>query len=73
MLDAEEAVNKQYQSHSGNYTSVTLKPANGIHIDHIFYTPNAVRIKKWELIVKEYEGFFGSDHLPIYVDCYIAN
>jgi len=73
MLDAEEAVNKQYQSHSANYTSVTLKAANGRHIDHIFYTPNAVHIKKWELIVKEYAGFFGSDHLPIYIDCLIAN
>lgn len=73
MLDAEEALNKQYQSHSSKYTSVTLKKANGRHIDHIFYTPNAVRIKKWELIVREYNGFFGSDHLPIYVDCYIAN
>ena len=71
-LAVSEPVNAQYQSHGG-YRPIQKKPANGMHIDHLFFTPNSVRIQNWELIIDEYEGFYGSDHLPIYVDCKIAN
>lgn len=72
MLAVSEPTNAQYQSHGG-YRPVENKPANGKHIDHIFYTPNAIRIRQWELIIKGYGGYYGSDHLPIYVDCRIGN
>lgn len=65
-------INKQYQSLTG-YKSAEKLPKNGMHIDHLFYTPNAVKINNWELIIKSYDGKWGSDHLPIYVDCVIAN
>lgn len=65
-------INKEYQSHT-EYKPAEKKAKNGMHIDHLFYTPNAVKINKWELIIKPYDGKWGSDHLPIYVDCVIAN
>ena len=72
MLVAEKAENAKYRSHS-NYRSALELPADGRHIDHVFHTPNSIRIKYWELIVKDYDGKFGSDHLPIFVDCIIGN
>lgn len=72
MLAVAEPVNAQYQSHA-EYKPAPSKAANGMHIDHIFYTPNAIRIKHWEMIIKSHKGYYGSDHLPIYIDCIIAN
>ncbi len=72
MLATDNALNKQYQSHP-SYRPAEKLAANGRHIDHIFYTPNSVKINKWELVIKAYNGKYGSDHLPIYVDCVIAN
>ena len=67
-----EPTNGQYSS-CPHYVSTLTKPANGYQIDHIFYTPNAVRVQHWEMIIKDYNGKFGSDHLPIFIDCRIAN
>lgn len=72
MLAVSEPVNAQYQSYA-EYKPVTNRAANGMHIDHLFYTPNAIRIKHWELIIKAHKGHYGSDHLPIFVDCVIGN
>jgi endonuclease/exonuclease/phosphatase family metal-dependent hydrolase len=72
MLVAEKTKNADLRSHT-NYTSAYTLPADGRHIDHVFHTPNSIRIKYWELIVKDYNGKFGSDHLPIFVDCIIGN
>ena len=65
-----EPINGVYPSSSGYKAP---KPGNSTHIDHVFFTPNAVRILNWELIIEGYNGMWGSDHLPIYVDCKIAN
>lgn len=65
-----EPVNGIYPSGSGYKEP---KPKNSTHIDHIFFTPNAVRISNWELIIEGYNGMWGSDHLPIFVDCKVAN
>ncbi|MBQ3260187.1 MAG: exo-alpha-sialidase [Alistipes sp.] len=65
-----EPVNGIYPSGSGYKAP---KPGNSTHIDHIFFTPNAVRINHWELIIEGFDGMWGSDHLPIFVDCKIAN
>ncbi len=65
-----EPTNGVYPSASGYYQP---KPGNSSHIDHIFFTPNSVRVNYWELIIEGYNGMWGSDHLPIYVDCRIAN
>ena len=65
-----EPINGVYPSHSGYKAP---KPGNSTHIDHVFFTPNAVRISHWELIIEGYNGMWGSDHLPIFVDCKIAN
>jgi endonuclease/exonuclease/phosphatase family metal-dependent hydrolase len=72
MLATDNAVNKHYQSHT-NYQPAEKLKANGRHIDHLFHTPNSVKINRWELIIKAYNGKYGSDHLPICVDCLIAN
>ena len=72
MLATPNALNKQYQSYT-NYQPAEKREANGSHIDHLFYTPNSIKINRWELIIKDYNGKWGSDHLPIYVDCIIAN
>ena len=72
MDNSPVTVNKECQSISG-YKPITTRPANGMHIDHVFYTPNSIKIKHWELIVKDYNGYWGSDHHPIFVDCTIAN
>ena len=72
MLATENAVNKQYQSYT-KYRPAEALPANGRHIDHLFYTPNSVKINYWELVIKSYNGKYGSDHLPIFVDCIIGN
>lgn len=72
MLVAEKTQNANLRSHT-NYVSAYTLPADGRHIDHVFHTPNSIRIKYWELIVKDYNGKFGSDHLPIFVDCIIGN
>ncbi len=67
-----EPTNGQYNS-CPHYVSTLTKPANGYQIDHIFYTPNAVRVNHWEMIIKDFSGKYGSDHLPIFIDCRIAN
>jgi hypothetical protein len=72
MLVAEKTRNANLRSHT-NYMSAYKLPADGRHIEHVFHTPNSIRIKYWELIVKDYNGKFGSDHLPIFVDCIIGN
>lgn len=72
MTDSPVTVNREYQSISG-YKPITTRAVNGMHIDHLFYTPNSVKINHWELIVKDYNGYWGSDHHPIFVDCVIAN
>lgn len=72
MSDAPLTVNREYQSIS-DYKPVTTRAANGMHIDHVFYTPNSIKLSHWELIVKDYNGYWGSDHHPIFVDCVIAN
>ena len=72
MLAVPRPLNAQYQSYT-NYGPADKRPLNGMHIDHIFYTPNSIKINRWELIIKDYDGKWGSDHLPIYIDCVIAN
>ena len=72
MTDSPVTVNREYQSISG-YKPVTTRAVNGMHIDHVFYTPNSIKLSHWELIVKDYNGYWGSDHHPIFVDCVIAN
>jgi endonuclease/exonuclease/phosphatase family metal-dependent hydrolase len=46
---------------------------SGRHIDHVFYTTNSVKVLSWKLITDNYDGKFGSDHLPIMADVLIAN
>ena len=65
-----EPTNGIYPSHSGYRAP---KPGNSTHIDHVFFTPNAVRISNWGVDIEGYTGRHGSDHLPVYVDCRIAN
>lgn len=72
MTVADRTTNKQYRSCT-HYKPAESLPIDGRHIDHIFVTPNSIRISNWELIIKDYDGVWGSDHLPVYVDCRIAN
>lgn len=64
---------------NGDYTSIPSYkakediPKNKKHIDHIFYTPDNSTILYWELIIDDYNGIYGSDHLPICVEWKFAN
>ena len=48
-------------------------PKNKNHIDHIFYTPQNSIILSWELIINDYNGIYGSDHLPLCVEWKFSN
>lgn len=64
---------------NGDYTSIPSYkakediPKNKNHLDHIFYTPDNSMILYWELIINDYNGIYGSDHLPICVDWKFSN
>lgn len=64
--------NAEYFSMS-RYKSMDTVKKSGRHIDHVFYTPNSVKVLSWKLITDSYDGKFGSDHLPIMADVLIAN
>mgnify|MGYP003314245153 CR=1 FL=1 len=64
--------NAEYLSMS-RYKSMDTVKKSGRHIDHVFYTPNSVKVLSWKLITDSYDGKFGSDHLPIMADVLIAN
>lgn len=72
MLAVSEPINAQYRSCVG-YRPVTKATADGMHIDHIFFTPHAVRVQHWQLVTETHNGNPGSDHQPIFIDCKIAN
>lgn len=67
-----EPVNGQYTS-CPSYKPKADIPKNKKHIDHIFYTPDNSVILSWELIIEDYDGIYGSDHLPICVEWKISN
>jgi endonuclease/exonuclease/phosphatase family metal-dependent hydrolase len=64
--------NAEYFSMS-RYKPMDTVKKSGRHIDHVFYTPNSVKVLSWKLITDSYDGKFGSDHLPIMADVLIAN
>ena len=66
-LAVKNPVNYMYYSQA-RYKSINTVSQKDIHIDHIFYTPANSRIETWELVIKTYGGYYGSDHLPIVVD-----
>ena len=66
-LAAKNPVNYMYYSQA-RYKSINTVSQKDIHIDHIFYTPANSRIETWELVIKTFGGYYGSDHLPIVVD-----
>ncbi len=65
-------VNGEYTSIS-NYKAKEEIPKNKNHIDHIFYTPQNSIILSWELIINDYNGIYGSDHLPLCVEWKFSN
>lgn len=65
-------VNGEYTSISG-YKAKEDIPKNKNHIDHIFFTPQNSIILSWELIIKDYNGIYGSDHLPLCVEWKFSN
>ena len=72
MLAVPHPVNSEFFSMS-HYKPMDTVPRNGKHIDHIFYTPDSSRVLSWKLITDSYDGYFGSDHLPIMIEWLIAN
>lgn len=64
--------NAEYFSMS-RYKSMDTVKKTGRHIDHVFYTPNSAKVLSWKLVIDEYDGKFGSDHLPIMTEVVIAN
>lgn len=66
-LAVDDAVNHMYYSQA-RYKSIETVSQKDVHIDHVFYTPDRSRIESWELVIKTFGGYYGSDHLPIVVD-----
>ena len=71
-LPAPKRINAQYFS-MANYKPKEKISKNGLHIDHVFYTPANSKVLSWKLILDSYDGVYGSDHLPIVIDWKIAN
>lgn len=67
-----EPVNGEYTS-CPSYKPKAEIPKNRKHIDHVFYTPDNSVILSWELIIEDYNGIYGSDHLPICVEWKFSN
>jgi endonuclease/exonuclease/phosphatase family metal-dependent hydrolase len=72
MTAVQNPQNVEYFSMS-RYKSIDTVKKTGTHIDHVFYTPNSVKVNSWKLILDSYDGKFGSDHLPIMAEVLIAN
>ena len=70
-LAVDDAVNHMYYSQA-RYKSINTVSQKDIHIDHVFYTPASSKIESWELVIKTFGGYYGSDHLPIVVDWRLA-
>lgn len=70
-LAVKNPVNYLYYSQA-RYKSINTVSQKDVHIDHIFYTPANSKIESWELVIKTYGGYYGSDHLPIVVDWRIS-
>jgi exonuclease III len=71
-LPASKRENAQYFS-MANYRPKEKITKNGLHIDHVFYTPANSKVLSWKLILDSYDGMYGSDHLPIVIDWKISN
>ena len=71
-LPVTKRINAQYFS-MANYKPKEKISKNGLHIDHVFYTPANSKVLSWKLILDSYDGVYGSDHLPIMIDWKIAN
>ena len=71
-LPEKKRVNWEYFSMS-RFKPMSTVAKSRTHLDHVFYTPNSVSILYWQQVIDSYEGVFGSDHLPIFVDSKIAN
>ena len=71
-LPAAKRINAQYYS-MAHYKPKEKITKNGLHIDHVFYTPANSKVLSWKLILDSYDGVYGSDHLPIMIDWKIAN
>lgn len=55
-----------------NFKPLSTVAKNGLHLDHIFYTPATSKVLAWELITDPCGEVYGSDHLPIYMDWQLA-
>ncbi len=64
---------KNYLYYSqARYKSINTVSQKDVHIDHIFFTPDNSEMESWELVIKTFGGYYGSDHLPIVVDWKIS-
>ena len=71
-VTCSEPVNGEYATCPG-YKPKDQIPKNKNHIDHIFYTPDNSMILYWECIINDYDGVYGSDHLPLFVEWKFSN
>ena len=65
-------VNGEYST-CPSYKPKESIPKNKTHIDHVFYTPENSMILYWECIINDYNGIYGSDHLPLCVEWKFSN
>lgn len=67
-----EPVNGEYSTCPG-YKPKESIPKNKNHIDHIFFTHENSMVLYWECIINDYNGIYGSDHLPLFVEWKFSN
>lgn len=67
-LNAREKVNDEWKSFNG-YKYSEAAPEKPARIDHIFVSPNTVKVNFWQLCNDTYNKKYPSDHCPIFIDC----
>ena len=71
-LDGAEQVSGKEINSLHNYKDIAKNRKDGLHIDHVFYTPANSRAVSAKVVLDN-NTKIGSDHLPIYMDWLIAD
>ena len=71
-LDSAEQVSGKEINSLHNYKDIAKNRKDGMHIDHVFYTPSNSKAVSAKVILDN-NTKVASDHLPIYMDWLIAD
>ena len=71
-IDGAEQVSGKEINSLHDYKDIAKNRKDGLHIDHVFYTPANSRAVSAKVVLDN-NTKIGSDHLPIYMDWLIAD